>query len=565
MLVRIPTHILAAGLWALALLLNPQPVAAETLDRQALESIEEKTESVANQLLALSVDLRRADAQAVAKHAAPELLARHWPPTPATTPAPKGLARRQWPEGAPVRLEPTPWAATWLDFLARFSIVEDVRIKVKGADFDSDTVQARLKFYFILRNAEGRREWLKGLATLSARARDAAAPDAATHPWLIERFEPEAVTSLVAPEDYFVEVGAPAGVAVELPPYGNAGNRGFAWRGAAAGDINGDGLVDICSASSQQLYLYVNQGDGTFMDVALEAGLVTLESGTSPLFVDFDQDGDLDIFLAAVGEQVLFENRWAPDGTLSFAVASHRLGQSGAAVGFSATAADLNGDTHPDLYVCCYNRYGDIMPNAWDAADNGTPNLLFLSRRQADGGVIYEETAAEWGVDDQRWSYSAAFADIDQDGDLDLYVANDYGENGLYLNDVATSGRFRDVARERGVLDTGNGMGVAFGDIDNDGDLDLHVTNMSSTAGNRILNRLGGGAVQSHSTLKKMAAGNSLYENLGDGSFRPAMTGASQFSAGWAWGGGFLDIDNDGWDDLYSPNGFISGKSMKDT
>lgn len=65
--------------------------------------------------------------------------------------------------------------------------------------------------------------------------------------------------------------------------------------------------------------------------------------------------------------------------------------------------------------------------------------------------------------------------------------------------------------------------------------------------------------------LKKLAAGNTLFLNTGNGHFRDVSAEAGGFQAGWAWGGGFLDFDNDGWEDLYTPNGFISGKSMKDT
>ena len=65
--------------------------------------------------------------------------------------------------------------------------------------------------------------------------------------------------------------------------------------------------------------------------------------------------------------------------------------------------------------------------------------------------------------------------------------------------------------------------------------------------------------------LKKLAAGNNLYENTGDGKFKDVTAQVGGFSGGWAWGGGFIDFDNDGWEDIYTPNGFISGKSMKDT
>ena len=108
-------------------------------------------------------------------------------------------------------------------------------------------------------------------------------------------------------------------------------------------------------------------------------------------------------------------------------------------------------------------------------------------------------------------------------------------------------------------------MGVSFGDFNNDGRLDLHVTNMSSTAGNRILGRLFPGATPEQNVLKKLASGNSLFENVGGGRFREVTAEAGPFGGAWAWGGGFIDFDNDSHEDFYSPNGFISGKSMKDT
>jgi hypothetical protein len=165
-------------------------------------------------------------------------------------------------------------------------------------------------------------------------------------------------------------------------------------------------------------------------------------------------------------------------------------------------------------------------------------------------------------VDDSRWSYAAAFADVNTDGKIDLYVANDFGEKALFINH---GNRFTDEAKERGVLDPGNGMGVSFGDYNNDGLLDVHASNMSSTAGNRILARLFPNQGPKDNVLKKLAAGNNLFENQGDGKFKDVTSEVGGFGGGWAWGGGFIDFDNDGWEDIYTPNGFISGKSMKDT
>ena len=91
---------------------------------------------------------------------------------------------------------------------------------------------------------------------------------------------------------------------------------------------------------------------------------------------------------------------------------------------------------------------------------------------------------------------------------------------------------------------------------------------MSSTAGNRIIKRLfPDEATQLEDTrvLNKLAAGNTLFANLGDGQFKDVSASTGPFSAGWSFGGGFVDFDNDGWEDLHSPNGFISGKGLKDT
>ena len=265
------------------------------------------------------------------------------------------------------------------------------------------------------------------------------------------------------------------------------------------------------------------------------------------------------MFLASPISQVLLQNRLIEDGLLEFQDVSLPTGIGSArALGFSAVAADVDNNGYPDIYVTSYNRYGIIMPNSWHNATNGTPNLLYMN--QGDG--TFKEEAESRGLADRRWSYAAHFHDIDDDGDQDIYVTNDYGENGLYINE---KGQFHDAAKELGIHDPGNGMGVSFGDYDHDGDFDLHVTNMSSTAGNRILKRLFDEQLDDKATLVKLAAGNSLYENLGDGTWENVTAKVAGFSNGWAWGGGFIDFDNDGWEDLFSPNGFISGKSMKDT
>jgi ketosteroid isomerase-like protein len=521
-----------------------------------LEAVEELTESLANDLLDLSGATRRRDASGIAEFFADPMSAVILPQR-----ALKLHSQVKWIEERSWTLPPSTGSmpkAQFLDaldaFLDHFSDIEDVRFKVKGVEFESQGTfaTARLQFKLVGRDEGGRREWVIAWASAEARRAEAGG-------WKVESLKFEEVRSKAATRDLFSEVSPPAGVARKAPSHGSGGGSGFAWHGAAAADVNSDGLIDIFATGAKENYLYLNQGDGRFRDAADSSGVKTVwPMGTGVLFLDYDNDGDQDLFMAAPAEQILLENRLRPEGVLRFQDVSLQAGVTVPALGFSAVAGDIDGNGWPDIYVASYNRYGEVLPNAWHQATNGTPNLLFLN--QGDG--TFREVAGAWGVDDGRWSYAAHFLDVDEDGDQDLYVANDFGENALFMNQ---GGRFVDEARGRGVLDPGNGMGVSFGDFDNDGDLDLHVTNMSSTAGNRILQHLYPEASPGTKVLRKLASGSTLYENVGAGRFEDRSGNAGGFPSGWAWGGGFIDFDNDGWEDLYTPNGFISGKLMKDT
>ncbi len=567
--------IVAGGTLLLAAGQQPRPASGQearsAFEQGRLEVVEDLSESLANDLLDFSVAVRDRDAARMSRYFADIVTAEPLPATPGRPePAVKWIRSRTWSAPQPAQAAARPRQAVlgdWERLLAQIPEIEDVRFKVRGATFADDAQavkgattptavegargQAHVGFWIVGRNAEGRREWLRG-------SFDAEFLYPASGPWRLTALRRPVLGSMLAERDLFSEVSVPAGVSHRLPAYGTLRNSDFAWRGAAAGDLDGDGWLDLVTTTGARTTLYQNDGKGGFRDASADSGLATLASGTGPLLLDYDNDGDLDLFLAAVGQQVLLENRLRPDGVLRFQDVSLEMGVAADAVGFSAVSADVNADGRPDVYVTSYNHYGRVTPNSWSAATNGTPNLLFVS--QPDG--TYREQAEAWGVNDRRWSYAAAFADVTGDGRPDLYVANDFGENGLFIHQGTG---FRDEARERGVIDTGYGMGAAFGDYDNDGLLDLHVTNMSSTAGNRILGRLFPEADAGTNTLKKLAAGNNLYRNLGNGHFQDVTREVGGLPGQWAWGGGFIDIDNDGIEDLFSPNGFISGKSMKDT
>jgi hypothetical protein len=548
----------------------PQAPQAE-IDRRKLEELEDKSEDVANGILELAVALRDGDTKRVAEYFADPAQTTPLPSSPAATaPHVKWAQKHGW------NFEPKKTVTTtraelakqWDGLLDNFSEVEDVRFKLRASSFDETgrVMKATVAFWIVGREAKGLRSWLRATAdaVFTFHTEDKVTggiPNSLGHEngrWLIREFAIQPINSLVATQDLFSEVSAPAGVAERTPAYGDAGNTGFVWRGAAAGDFNRDGWMDLIVTGATRNYLYLNDGRGKFRDASDETGVKLSMSGAGPLALDYDNDGDTDIFMANVGQQILFENRLVPDGKLSFNDVSLESGVAVDAFGFSAATADVNGDGWPDIYVASYNRYGQVVPDSWFRATNGAPNLLFIN--QGDGK--FREEAKKWGVDDKRWSYAAAFADINGDHRPDLFVANDFGEKGMFVN---RGDHFVDEASARGLLDPGNGMGVAFGDYNNDGRLDVHATNMSSTAGNRIVSRLFPNQGVKENVYKKLASGNNLFENLGDGKFKDVTAEIGGLSAMWAWGGGFIDIDCDGWEDIFTPNGFISGKSMADT
>ncbi len=544
-----------------------------SVDQHRLEVSEELSESLANDILELSVYTKNRDIEKTKLYFPDELTADAFPsqPTP-DKPEVKWIVSHGWVAAGSAaagqgKISSAAFLEQWAAFLDHFSEVEDARFKVKVANFD-DTAEAvmgaevptavvgasghaRVAFFVIGRNRDNKREWARGVVEADLKYAD-------NKHWRFQSFKLTSFDSLVANTDIYSEVSDPAGVAATAPAFGSTGNDSFTYHGAAAADFNNDGFVDLFVCGLDHNYLYLNDGKGHFKDVSKEVGLDMVSSCTGVVALDYDNDGDEDVFLSNVGPQMLLRNRLKEDHKFAFEDVSGKAGVGIETVGFSASVGDVNGDGLPDIYVDAYNYYGKIVPNSWFNATNGRANLLFINQ----GNGTFKEEARKWGVDDRRWSYASEFVDVNGDGKLDLYVVNDFGEKGLYIN---KGDHFEDEAAARGVLDPGNGMGVSFGDFNNDGLLDLHVTNMSSTAGNRILTRLFPKSNTKDNVLKKLAAGNSLYLNLGDGKFKDITGDVGGISAGWAWGGGFTDFDNDGWSDIYSPNGFISGKSMKDT
>ncbi|MFQ5491079.1 MAG: FG-GAP repeat domain-containing protein [Phycisphaerae bacterium] len=329
-------------------------------------------------------------------------------------------------------------------------------------------------------------------------------------------------------------------------------------QGLTVGDVNGDGLDDLylCQPGGLPNRLFVQNVDGTATDVSAMAGVDILDYTLSALILDIDGDGDQDLVVATATDVFFLRN----DGTGVFQPASVAPLPNV----LSITAADYDNDTDLDVYVCCYvdPDVKNSNPLPYHDANNGRRNVLL--RNEGDGQFIDVTGQVGLEVNNRRFSFSASWEDYDNDGDVDLYVANDFGRNNLYRND---SGFFTDVAADAGVEDISAGMSVSWADYNNDGLMDLYVSNMFSSAGNRITyqRRFKPAADRKiRAQFQRHARGNSLFENRGDGTFADVSAQAGVTMGRWAWSSNFIDFNNDGFEDLLVANGFVTNEDTKD-
>jgi hypothetical protein len=331
--------------------------------------------------------------------------------------------------------------------------------------------------------------------------------------------------------------------------------------GIAIGDVDADGREDVFVAMPGGLpnMLLLHAADGTVRDGAEQAGLAWLDDTKGALLIDYDNDGDSDLF-AAVGATIVVALN---DGAGRFSI-KHTLRAGTAAAFYSLAAADFDLDGDLDLYATRYvtTRYGANYPLPYHDARNGPPNHLLRN----DGEKGFADVTREVGLDvnNDRFSTAASWGDYDGDGDPDLYVSNDFGRNNLYRND---GGRFVDIAAESGVEDQAAGMGVSWGDSDGDGDLDLLVSNMFSSAGQRITAQARFRAADTsdlRAEFRHHALGNSLFVNAGEGAFRDSSDAAGIRMGRWAWGSQFCDLDGDGLPEIVVPNGFMTNEQKDD-
>lgn len=340
------------------------------------------------------------------------------------------------------------------------------------------------------------------------------------------------------------------------------GNAALGGQGVAVGDVDADGLDDVYVSMQGGLpnRLFLHQADGTAREASNEARVAILELSRSSLIIDVDNDGHQDI-VSAFNSNVLVAFN-AGNGVFENQVVLKGPGEEEI---FSLAAADPDNDGDLDLYCCRYSKDSMIgaVPTPYCDSHDGAPDIYWRN----EGGRRFKDATNEagFGSANDRYGLAAIWEDLDDDGDLDLYVANDFGRNNLFLNE---GGQFRDVALERGADDMAAGMGATASDFDLDGDFDLYTSNMFSAAGlrcTRIAERfMGGKHLDVHPNYVRHARGNTLLRNRGGGSFEDVSEAFGVTRGGWAWGAKFVDLDNDGYDDLYVPNGFITFDRRED-
>ena len=339
--------------------------------------------------------------------------------------------------------------------------------------------------------------------------------------------------------------------------------------GAAFADYNNDGHIDLyvvnnpgpldveITQASPGNVLYRNNGDGTFTDVTVEAGVGDRGYGMGCVFGDYDNDGDLDLYVTNYEQNVLYRNNG--DGT--FADVTEEAGVGDTRWGTGAAFGDYDNDGDLDLYVPNYidhdldklvqdqktsMQYGQsvpriLNPHSFEPQDN------VLYRNNGDG--TFTDVTAELGVESSGGrSLQAIFTDFDLDGDLELYVANDLSPNFLYRNDG--DGTFTDISDASWAADFRGSMGLATGDYDGDGDLDLFMSHWIEQE-NALYSNMWKeeGAIAGNSS--KAAGVQPIH--LVDDSYGASLGEESLKYVGW--GTDLFDYDNDGDLDIFVANG----------
>ena len=361
----------------------------------------------------------------------------------------------------------------------------------------------------------------------------------------------------------FVNVAQQVGIAQAKTIYGDERKNRYLLEttgcGAAFIDYDNDGWLDIFLVNGTRLdglpkdqmptnHLYRNNGDGTFTDVTQKAGLMRTGWGQGVCIGDFNNDGKDDIFVSYFGNNALYKNNG--NGTFTDVADKAGVANNKSKWGSGCAFVDYDRDGNLDLFVASYIDldlktaplpetgpclYKGVTVACGPPGLTGGVNMLFHN----NGDGTFTDVSEKAGIRKTGGTYGLGVlvADFDNDGFADIYVANDSAPATLYHNNK--NGTFTDIAIEAGCAFSIDGkpqagMGVTAGDFDRDGLLDIFKTNFSGDT-------------------------STLYHNAGKATFDDITfpAGIGSVTRWLGWGCGFLDVDNDGWLDIFLVNGHV--------
>ncbi|MBI4535853.1 MAG: VCBS repeat-containing protein [Ignavibacteriae bacterium] len=295
-------------------------------------------------------------------------------------------------------------------------------------------------------------------------------------------------------------------------------NNTGAGRGCAAADFNNDGRTDIVVGNFNQSMILYRNDSTTFTNVTAQAGMNVTSWGGSINWLDYNNDGRLDCYVGNNGIPPHYNYLFRNDNLASFSHVAASLGLTDSVSTLSVATADFDNDGDTDIFAG--NQTG--FPTGYLYRNDGT---------------TFTDVTSSSGLITSLYTWGADWGDFDNDGDLDLYLANSNGANQLFQNNG--NGTFTEVASVFGLADAAQSFSCGWADVDNDGDLDLYVAN-SASAPDRLYRNDG-------TTFTDVAAASGMVDNL--------------LSNSTTWG----DINNDGRIDLYLSNNGVANKLFLNT